>query len=116
MRVDMTLNTSKQFLLFFVYKNSVIKVNAKLLSRFFKLKTKFLPNTGCRNPGLNQGPLDLQSNALPTELFRLALKLISNCHSIDVNENIFLISQSQHVEIAKLISSSSLKLLRIMFV
>ena len=24
----------------------------------------------CRNPGLNQGPLDLQSNALPTELFR----------------------------------------------
>ena len=23
-----------------------------------------------RNPGLNQGPLDLQSNALPTELFR----------------------------------------------
>ena len=26
----------------------------------------------CRNPGLNQGPLDLQSNALPTELFRLA--------------------------------------------
>ena len=27
--------------------------------------------TWCRNPGLNQGPLDLQSNALPTELFRL---------------------------------------------
>ena len=26
----------------------------------------------CRNPGLNQGPLDLQSNALPTELFQLA--------------------------------------------
>ena len=26
----------------------------------------------CQNPGLNQGPLDLQSNALPTELFRLA--------------------------------------------
>ena len=26
----------------------------------------------CRNPGLNQEPLDLQSNALPTELFRLA--------------------------------------------
>ncbi len=26
--------------------------------------------SACRNPGLNQGPLDLQSNALPTELFR----------------------------------------------
>ena len=24
----------------------------------------------CRNPGSNQGPLDLQSNALPAELFR----------------------------------------------
>ena len=24
----------------------------------------------CRNPGSNQGPLDLQSNALPSELFR----------------------------------------------
>ena len=24
----------------------------------------------CRNTGLNHGPLDLQSNALPTELFR----------------------------------------------
>lgn len=28
-------------------------------------------NQSCRNPGSNQGPLDLQSNALPTELFRL---------------------------------------------
>ena len=28
----------------------------------------------CRNPGLNQGPLDLQSNALPTELPRPAEK------------------------------------------
>ena len=32
----------------------------------------------CRNPGLNQGPLDLQSNALPTELFRLLAKLRSD--------------------------------------
>ena len=29
--------------------------------------------SSCRNPGLNQGPLDLQSNALPTELFRPAI-------------------------------------------
>ena len=28
----------------------------------------------CRNPGSNQGHLDLQSNALPTELFRLLLQ------------------------------------------
>jgi hypothetical protein len=27
----------------------------------------------CRNSGSNQGPLDLQSNALPTELFRLLI-------------------------------------------
>ncbi len=28
----------------------------------------------CRDPGSNRGPLDLQSNALPTELSRLLLK------------------------------------------
>ena len=34
----------------------------------------------CRNPGSNQGPLDLQSNALPTELFRLVVRtLIKLC-------------------------------------
>ena len=31
----------------------------------------------CRDPGLNQGPLDLQSNALPAELFRLTS--MGNC-------------------------------------
>ena len=34
---------------------------------YLLIKFKF----ACRNPGSNQGPLDLQSNALPTELFRL---------------------------------------------
>ena len=33
----------------------------------------------CRNPGLNRGPLDLQSNALPTELFRLTMILTYYC-------------------------------------
>ena len=35
----------------------------------------------CRDPGSNQGPLDLQSNALPTELSRLrrdVLRIIRN--------------------------------------
>ena len=27
----------------------------------------------CRDPGSNRGPLDLQSNALPTELSRLVI-------------------------------------------
>ena len=34
-------------------------------------KKNCVSHQACRNPGLNQGPLDLQSNALPTELFRL---------------------------------------------
>ena len=34
-------------------------------------KKKKKGKKNCRNPGSNQGPLDLQSNALPTELFRL---------------------------------------------
>ena len=29
-----------------------------------------LPEKKCRDPGSNRGPLDLQSNALPTELSR----------------------------------------------
>ncbi len=42
---------------------------------FLPMKIMKLParTSGYRNPGLNQGPLDLQSNAPPTELFRLAL-------------------------------------------
>ena len=39
----------------------------KIGKKYFGSRRKFQ----CRNPGLNQGPLDLQSNALPTELFRL---------------------------------------------
>ena len=48
----------------------------------------FSPDTGgkggkkkhcCRNPGSNQGPLDLQSNALPTELFRLSCEPSPQC-------------------------------------
>ena len=31
----------------------------------------------CRDPGLNRGPLDLQSNALPTELSRLAFAMVT---------------------------------------
>ena len=30
----------------------------------------------CRDPGSNRGPLDLQSNALPTELSRLVIDTI----------------------------------------
>ena len=29
----------------------------------------------CRDPGLNQGPSDLQSDALPTELSRLVVSI-----------------------------------------
>ncbi len=43
------------------------------------LKSSALPLLGkeknCRDPGSNQGPLDLQSNALPTELSRLVVCL-----------------------------------------
>ena len=31
-----------------------------------------LPERPCRHPGSNQGPSDLQSDALPTELYRRA--------------------------------------------
>ena len=34
-----------------------------------KIKSEIFQNI-CRDPGSNRGPLDLQSNALPTELSR----------------------------------------------
>ena len=43
-----------------------------------KKKEKRKKKKNCRNPGSNQGPLDLQSNALPTELFRLPGELYTN--------------------------------------
>ena len=45
-----------------------------LLVQFAIAPAIFQPRTKkkfCRDPGSNQGPLDLQSNALPTELSRL---------------------------------------------
>ena len=47
-------------------------IQSKMNRHFLSRKKK------CRNPGLNQGPLDLQSNALPTELFRLTANLGTN--------------------------------------
>ena len=40
----------------------------------------------CRDPGSNQGPLDLQSNALPTELFRQWWLLLAEtwCNAIPI--------------------------------
>ena len=49
----------------FLGKNSLTAIAKKVKYEYQP------PSLGqCRNPGLNQGPLDLQSNALPTELFR----------------------------------------------
>ena len=42
----------------------------------------------CRNPGLNRGPLDLQSNALPTELFRLTNMIFGDTNSQPVIDNV----------------------------
>ena len=47
----------------------------RCLSRLHKFIEKYLQKD-CRNPGSNQGPLDLQSNALPTELFRRFCKTL----------------------------------------
>ena len=53
------------FRIFHFQKNLLIRQNWQVKVFFFKM---------CRDPGLNQGPSDLQSDALPTELSRLARK------------------------------------------
>ena len=53
--------------------------NCKLIKRFLKINLFYVDNflkkiiKKCLDPGLNQGPTDLQSDALPTELSRLAV-------------------------------------------
>ena len=47
------------------------RLGTRLARRHAQKKKKKKKAENCRNPGSNQGPLDLQSNALPTELFRL---------------------------------------------
>ena len=45
-------------------------VSSNLAGAYFGRTKKFISQK-CRDPGSNRGPLDLQSNALPTELSRL---------------------------------------------
>ena len=47
----------------------------------------FKAHCNCRNPGSNQGPLDLQSNALPTELSRLIVLQIKICTVAELPQN-----------------------------
>ncbi len=73
----------------------------ELTGKVFRKKLqKILPSAGfvpCRNPGLNRGPLDLQSNALPSELFRLTSTFLaeylceiafSTLHFIDITDKL----------------------------
>ena len=47
-------------------------MSSNLAGAYFCQRGKFVSQK-CRDPGSNRGPLDLQSNALPTELSRLPL-------------------------------------------
>jgi hypothetical protein len=63
------------------YSNVLLFITAMLVWKPEKRRTKKMAGDKkgqrkskkkkCRDPGLNRGPLDLQSNALPTELSRL---------------------------------------------
>ena len=50
-------------------------VSSNLAGAYFFIYKMFLAGVEkkCRDPGSNRGPLDLQSNALPTELSRPAV-------------------------------------------
>ena len=50
-------------------------VSSNLAGAYFFINKMFLVGVEkkCRDPGSNRGPLDLQSNALPTELSRPAV-------------------------------------------
>ena len=54
-------------------------VSSNLAGAYFFIYKMFLAGVEkkCRDPGSNRGPLDLQSNALPTELSRLLRKWLA---------------------------------------
>ena len=60
----------------------IVKRKTIIVHTIIKRKVK---KSQCRNPGSNQGPLDLQSNALPTELFRLID--VRNCKKKTADNN-----------------------------
>ena len=58
---------------------------------FYISRDNIKKNKKCLEPGLNQRPLDLQSNALPAELSRqcIILYFIEDVYSLYVNKNEF---------------------------
>ena len=58
-------------------------VSSNLAGAYFFIYKMFLAGVEkkCRDPGSNRGPLDLQSNALPTELSRLDIWMFPFYHS-----------------------------------
>ena len=56
----------------------MVKGKTLFKSKYLMANLLIAPNSKtCRDPGSNRGPLDLQSNALPTELSRLVRELCS---------------------------------------
>ena len=62
-------------------------VSSNLAGAYFCQSGKFVSQK-CRDPGSNRGPLDLQSNALPTELSPLTVSVI--CKINDHTKLIFI--------------------------
>ena len=56
------------------------------LSKWHSFFLKYKIKRQCRDPGSNRGPLDLQSNALPTELSRLVCQLLISKQQAKIHE------------------------------
>ena len=78
------------FYLYFYYQCVVTRNRTWVFSattkstNHYTITTNTIISTVCRNCGLNTGPSDLQSDALPTELFRL--KFYISCFFIKVRQ------------------------------
>ena len=56
--------------MFFITRTEYFRLTLLQERNYIHVHAYLFGNKSCRDPGSNRGPLDLQSNALPTELSR----------------------------------------------
>ena len=80
--------------------SEIVRTHYILHFWFLEIKYNIFCLQKCRDPGSNRGPLDLQSNALPTELSRQDKKQFNiyvNCELSDAFNNEYMLTMNMFI-------------------